>query len=574
MSSPEVESIISNAISKHNWRVRGSLLIGVTIIASVTILCWLAITQSVDSKRAASLTSLESIVTTTDATNRRLIELLIQNQIGSAPKSQTQIIETNTTLAQYIKSADAQAAQARLLLEDLKKSTKDPESLVPYANLITGGLVLGLLAFLGLTRLGQIDAELKSLRDTLMKEVTDRSSLAEGALIAKMTTAISEKVTLAETTFTKSLEATQASVAVLQQSATAKLLEAQENQTGILQKYDALRLELEQLPSRYPFLASAERRDLVARIEEVRSVDQAEELASELNRADEKSSAIQALRQVVVRGLPGDADDFHNAHSEAMRLKDVQLGLEIAEVGLKAFPRNADLAADIIIAMSSSSRAGEAIEFGNLWLSKNHEVERTWRFGVFMSQAYRANGLDSAARAEAIELLNSEIKAYPRQEKLWSALARLRREVEPQDAYVALEAGLQHNPTSQELKFVMAEYLIQDNRAKEAREVLESAIATDFQEQFQPNVNQAAVLNYYAQCLEALGERDMARQVYKVNLAMRGCHPAMIAFTQGRLRMLDVADRNFDSEDESDSSGVPEELLQFLRMAKTQETDE
>jgi hypothetical protein len=271
MSTLEVESIVNNAVSKHNWRVRGSLMIGVAVIASVTILCWLAITQSVDSKRVASLTSLESIVISTETTNRRLIELLVQGQTQSATKPQSQIIEANTTLAQFIKSADAQAAQAKLLLEDLKNSTKDPETLVPYANLITGGLVLGLLAFLGLTRLGQIDAELKSLRDTLMKEVTDRSLLAEGALIAKMTTAISEKVTAAETTFTKSLETTQASVAVLQQSAEAKLLEAQDNQTGILQKYDALRLELEQLPSRYPFLASAERRDLVARIEEVRS---------------------------------------------------------------------------------------------------------------------------------------------------------------------------------------------------------------------------------------------------------------------------------------------------------------
>ncbi|WP_374496333.1 hypothetical protein [Zoogloea sp.] len=557
MDDNRLDQAVTEAISKANWKFKGSLFLGLLVIASVTALCWLTITSATSNAPARAVQSVEAIVNTTDLANRRLIEVMSSTQAGT-PATAAARIELNAALSQYTKSFEQQSAAAKGLLDELKKtSSAAGDTLIPYANLITGGLILGLLAFLGLTRLGQIDQELKNLRENLIKEVSDRVRLSEEATAAKLSAAIREQIDSSRTAVEATAEQAVKRVDELRATSEQLIEQAETAQQAVIKKYTELGEELSQVATRYPFLMSAEKRDLISRIEHVRSVQQAEALASELNRKDEHDSAIKALEQIVDRSLVGDADDLHNAHSEAMRLKDVALGLRIAEYGLKAFPRNSDMAADVIIALTNSCQPEKAVAFGEGWLADNQSTERTWRFGTFLAQAYKALGLDATNRKKAVDLLEGETRSYPTEEKLWSEFSRTLRTFDQDRSYAVLDDGLSHCPTSQELRFVKAQFLLQDGRPEEAKPVLEQAIASDFQDQFQPSVNGAAVLAYYAQCLEALGQREDARRVYTAASSQLGSHPVMDRFIGARTNMLNV----LDGLPPEASSTLPHELL-------------
>lgn len=542
MDDNRFEEAIAAAISKANWKFRGSLVFGLLVIASVTALCWLTITSTTSSAPAKAVQSVEAIVNSTELANRRLIEVIASAPNG-APLAAAARIEVNAALSQYTKSFEQQSAAAKNLLDELKKSSSTAgDLLIPYANLITGGLILGLLAFLGLTRLGQIDQELKSLRENLLKEVSDRVRLSEEATAAKLSALIREQIDSSKSAVEATAEQAVKRVDELRATSEQLIEQAQTAQQAVIQKYSELGDELSQVATRYPFLMSAEKRDLISRIEHVRSVQQAEALASELNRKGELDSAIKALEQIIDRSLVGDADDLHNAHSEAMRLKDVALGLRIAEYGHKAFPRNSDMAADMIIALTNSCRPDKAVVFGEAWLADNQSTVRTWRFGTFLAQAYKALGLDATNRKKVVDLLEGETTSYPTEEKLWSEFSRTLRTFDQHRSYAVLDEGLSHCPTSQELRFVKAQFLMQDGRPQEAKPVLELAIASDFQDQFQSSVNGAAVLTHYAQCLEALGQREDARRVFVAASSQLGSHPVMDRFIGVRTNMLNVLD--------------------------------
>jgi hypothetical protein len=487
----------------------------------------------------------------------------------STPLALSRKAEQDAVLGQFSRSLDSQATATRALVEELKKQAAGGgESLVPYANIITGGLFIGLLGFLGLTRLGQIDSEIKGLRENLLREVSDRVKLSEEASTAKLTATIQERVDSAQKGIEVAAESAAGRVAQMEESSNVRFNEAKQQQAAIGVEFQRISDEVAELPKRYPFLLSAEKRDLIAQIEEVESVEQVEALASDLNSRGEQSAAIQALEQIVVRRLPGTPDALHNAHSEAMRMNARTTGLRIAQFGLELFPGNSDLAADSVLALTSSGTPSEAVAFGESWLLRYSKTERTWRFAVFLAKSYRAQGLSPEYRERAIKLLESETLVLPREPKVWAELAEIYRQSDPEIAYATIDRGLMTCPTSQELRVDKAKYLLEDGRAADARQLLEDAMASDFQDQFQTSVNGAAVLCYYAQCLEALSEREEARRVYEHVKVQRGCHPFMRRFVAERLNMLKL----LDGENPSPPSSP--DISQFMQMLEASQGED
>jgi hypothetical protein len=561
MQEHELRVLVENSIREHQWKFRGTLVLGIAVITLVAALCWIVIARNAPTLELRGIAALESSLTQSELAFRRLAAIQGSDAAQVPPAKKA---EQDAILAQFSRALDGQATATKALVEELKKQAAGGgESLVPYANIITGGLFLGLLGFLGLTRLGQIDQEIKGLRENLLREVSDRVKLSEEASTAKLMTTIRDKVDAAQKGIETAAQSAADRVAQMEADSNQRFDEAKLEQAAIGSEFERISSEVADLPRRYPFLLSAEKRDLIAQIEQVESVEQVETLASDLNRKGEQSAAIKALEQIVVRRLPGTPDALHNAHSEAMRMNASGMGLRIARFGLELFPGNSDLAADTVLALTSSGTPTEAIAFGEQWLTKYSETQRTWRFAVFLAKSYRAQGLSPEFRGRATKLLESEVSVLPREPKIWSELAQIYREFDPERAYATIDRGLVACPTSQELKFVKAQYLLEDGRPTEARPVLEDAIASDFQDQFQPNVNGAAVLCYYAQCLEALSERESARRVYEYVKSQHGAHPVMLRFIDERMNMLNLLEGQ--PPEPPQSMGLPPQLLEMLQ---------
>lgn len=566
MNQAEVQELIDSSVRQHQWRFRGTLALGVLVIAIVTALCWTTISSYAPVPQPKTVASIEGVLSNTDLALRRLVQLIATDQTGVTPSKK---IELDATLSQFSRSFESQATASKAALEELKKqSSSNGDSLIPYANLITGGLFLGLLGFLGLTRLGQIDQELKGLRENLLKEVSDRVRLSEEASTAKLSTSIQEKVEGVQKSVEEAARVALEKVSTIESQSSMFLLETRETQDRIREQYNQLSQELKKIATRYPFLMSAEKRDLVSKIEHVQSVEQVESLATDLHRKGEHDTAAKALEQIVERRLPGSPDSLHNAHSEAMRMNSTSIALAIAQYGLELFPGNCDLAADAVLASTNGGFPAQAIELGEKWLKANEKSQRTWRFAVFLAKSYRAQGMSPEIRTIVTDLLEREVLVLPREPKVWSELVQVYREFDSEKAYETIERALLECPTSQELKFLKAQYLLEDGDSAGAKPVLENAIASDFQDQFQSNVNGAAVLCYYGQCLEALGERNEARRVFGLVKSQPGCHPVMAKFIDERTLMLDVLDGK--EPDESASPGIPMQLLELLRARSSQ----
>jgi tetratricopeptide (TPR) repeat protein len=529
------------------------------LVAAVMIA---ALWSSGDALREPALEQLKSASAELAQANQRLVQVAIVNKDSVKDATSAAAVDLKLALQTHSDVVRSFSAASAALIDGLKKSDQQPSEVVPFANIVTGSLALALLTFLGMTRLGQIDGELKALRSSLMTEVNERSQLAEGALTAKLTSAIEDRVASSARVVGRTVDEAIARLSESEGRAQSTAEAAIQKQHQVLGEYEALRAKIEELPRKFPFLESAESLNLVQSIERVRSVEAAQELASKLSAQDEQESARVALMQIIDRDLPGDADSFHNAHSEAMRLMDPALGLRLATAGLKAFPGNADLAADVVIAKVNSKDASDAIRFGQQWIHDHRDVVRTWRFGVFMAVAYKTVGINEVSRAELLEFLRAELAAYPREEKLWSELARIVRQQDSHAAYLALDDADRRCPNNQELRFVRAQFLLADGRFTEARELLEQAIGCDIQDQFQNNVNQAAIVVYYGQCLEGLGQYESARSAYRASFKVPGFHRMMEKFVVTRLALLAIVTGDNGGAGEP-PSGVMDMLAQL-----------
>ena len=473
--------------------------------------------------------------------HRAILEALV-GSLSRPPTTKPQSSDNERlkrTLEEYTRAFDQRSASHKAVMEQFRAEvTKPPEGAAMWLQMLTGGAVLGLLAFLGLTRLSTIDKEISDTRKDLLSNarslVEDSTIRIKSELKLEVQNSLKDASELAKQEVAKVAEAAQGATTSIQTTADEIRAEAEQQKL----EFDSLSKSIDGLPIKYPFLASAESRDQIQGIELLSSVEQAHELAVKLTNENELRAAAAALRQIVEKKLPGNADDFHNAHAQANHLNDSELALEIVECGIERFPTNADMAADKVLSLTDVRSPTVAIQFGETWLADNFAVTRNWRFGVFLARAYEAAGLSKELREKSRGMFDAEVAAHPREAKLWSMYARQERPVDTARAYELLDSGLTHCPWNQELRFVQAEFLMEDGRFEEAKSALAKAIQSDFQDQFQPGVNALAVLSHYAQAHEGTGDLAEAERLYQVVLSHPEAKGHLGRFAGLRLVML------------------------------------
>lgn len=448
-------------------------------------------------------------------------------------------------------------------VEELRRTQQQPapetQSLI---QIIGSAAVLALLGALGLQRLQNIDTEINNLRESMYAQMEARAKGIREVLGAT----IDDQVD-------KAMAKTRKDIEGLTKQAATTLQEYQQQVTHMLnevqQQFETLKNEVGVVGTmldQYPWLKSKEKFDKASKITQLSSVEQAHRLAVEFSIIGDDISAREALQEIVRRDLPGDTDDFHNAHAQAMRMEEVKLALEIVDLGLRNYPDQYDLMADKAVSLRSLGRAAEARQLLDDWRQrKPEEFTRSWRPAVFYVDTFRALDLTPDA-IEAIEsMLRQVTEKRPYEIKPWSAYAQfVSDQGRPKEAEQILLRALELNPLSQQLNYVLGELLLKQGRVEEARSYLEKALRLDYQPQYQPDVNQYAVRATLAQAYEACDELDKARLLYQsiIVAADRDADRTIKDYAKGRLAAIALMSGNLPEQEKSEAS---EEMLGFLK---------
>lgn len=456
----------------------------------------------------------------------------------------------------------AQAETHQKAVEELRRTQQQPapetQSLI---QIIGSAAVLALLGALGLQRLQNIDTEINNLRESMYAQMEARAKSIRQVLGAT----IDDQVD-------KAMEKTRNDIEDLTKQAATTLQEYQQKVTHMLnevqQQFETLKKQVgavETMLDQYPWLKSKEKFDKASRITQLSSVEQAHSLAVDFSIMGDYISAREALQEIVRRNLPGDADDFHNAHAQAMRMEEVKLALEIVDLGLRNYPDQYDLMADKAISMKSLGMAAAARQLLDDWRQrKPEEFTRSWRPAVFYIETFRALDLTPEAIETIESMLRQVTEKRPYEIKPWSAYARfLIDQGRPKEAEQILLRALELNPLSQQLNYVLGELLLMEGRAEEARVYLEKAMRQDYQPQYQPDVNQYAVRATLAQAYEACNELEKARLLYRSIIVAtdREANRTIKDYAKGRLAAIALLSGNLPEEEEFEIS----EMLELLK---------
>ncbi len=419
---------------------------------------------------------------------------------------------------------------------------KLPQETQSIIQVVGSAAILALLGALGLQRLQNIDTEINNVRESVFSQAEARAKSIRETLQSQIADEVREQFAATEQEVRKISERAEALLKDIENKVNEFQEEVQQQTNEVTQQLQ----QMMELIEKYPWLRSEEEYRAASQIQHLASVEEAQRLAEYFRRQGDLFSAKEALRAIVERDLPGDHAAFHNAHAEAMRLKDPKLALEIIELGLRAFPNNADLVADKVKALHSLGRAREARAFIEECRDSHPEqFASSWRPIVFYEDLFESLGLreeDFLALKEAFEYVLSK---SPYEIKIWAEYAEL---LESRgmisESEKTLRRGLEYNPWSQQLNFMLGDLLLRQGRGEEARKFLEDALVCDYQEQYQHDVNQFAVRARLAQCYEYLREFDKAQLLYQSILASKGerdLFPQLLDYARNRLAALALA---------------------------------
>jgi tetratricopeptide (TPR) repeat protein len=344
-----------------------------------------------------------------------------------------------------------------------------------------------------------------------------------------------------------------------------EMSQSQQNaQAEIRRMYESL-TEVKVLLDKYPWLRDRGLYESVAKIQHLSSLEEAQSLAEKLRREEDYNTAREVLKAAVDQNLVGDSADFHNAFSEAMRLNAPALALQIVERGLSCFPDDPDLIADKVKALYSLGRPFEAKEFIENWRKqKPAQFARSWRPIVFYEDLFDSIELTDEDFTNLKAAFDEVSKKLPYEIKVWAEYGDLMvKRGDVQAAESIFKQGLGFNPLSQQLNLMLGELLLKQGKSDEAVKYLEKALAIDYQDQYQHDVNQHAVRVRLAQAYEAVGDLEKAQLLYKSVLGDRKAFDAIRDYSRNRLAAINLQKGKLP---EQDGEGVsPEDVLRLLK---------
>jgi len=452
-------------------------------------------------------------------------------------------------------------------ISQLKESQSQlPPETQSIIQVVGSAAILALLGALGLQRLQNIDTEINNVREAVFSQAEARANAIREVLQSQIADQVQRR-----------FNETQKDLQQVSSQARKLLKELEEDvkrvQHDIQQHTDSVMHQLQEmmeLIEKYPWLRSEQEYRAASQIQRLASVEEAQRLAEYFRRQGDTFSAKEALKAITEHKLPGDHADFHNAHAEAMRVKDPELALAIVNQGLSCFPNNADLIADKVKAMHSLGKAEEARRFIEDWKSSHAEqFASSWRPVVFYEDLFESLGLTDADFALLKETFEYVLSRIPFEIKVWAEYSDL---MEKQglvaEAEDILRRGLEHNPWSQQLNFMLGDLLLRQGRGEEALQFLENALTCDYQDQYQHDVNQFAVRARLAQCYEYVRKFEKAQLLYKSILEAAGAidlFPQMLDYARNRLAALSLIEGTMP---EIDKTVSPEEAVEVLKMLR------
>jgi len=385
------------------------------------------------------------IVALLSDSNKRLSEIT-QALLQSSPP----ITTTTRALEAVLLQANLHEQAIKELQQNQQEPSPETQSII---QIVGSAAILALLGALGLQRLQNIDTEINSVRQSVFAQAEAHAKSTKDSLQSLTNDQVQQQFTKARSEIQKLADQSREIAANFQQQSSESLGQIR----GQVDVVTAELAEVRALLDKYPWLKSKEQFTTASRIHQLASVEQAQSLAEDFRRAGDLASAREALKAIVQRKLPGDHADFHNAHSEAMRIKDAGLALEIVELGLNSFPDQFDLIADKTKTLQSLGRAQEARKFIEDWRQrKPNEFARSWRPVVFYEDLFDSIELTPEAIGSLESAFEEVTARLPNEIKPWSEHADLMLKQNRSDKAVSiLRKGLELNPYSQELNFAL-----------------------------------------------------------------------------------------------------------------------
>jgi len=466
------------------------------------------------------------------------------------------------TASRAIELALKQSELHQQAVEELRRTqtqiTPEAQSVL---QLVGSAAILALLGALGLQRLQNIDTEINNVRESVFKQAEARAEMIKESLRTQIDDEIQKQ-------FAKSQEAIQ-DLQIQGQQAISQMREemsqSQQNaQSEIRRMHEELE-EVKELLNKYPWLRDRDSYEKVAKIQYLSSLREARSLTEELRRQGDYNTAIEALKAAVDKNLVGDYIDFHNAFNEAMRLNDPALALQIVERGLSCFPDDPDLIANKARALCSLGRPFEAKEFIENWRKqKPAQFARSWRPIVFYKELFDSIELTDEDFTNLKAAFDEVSKKLPYAVKVWAEYGDLMvKRGDVQAAESIFKQGLGFNPLSQQLNFMLGDLLLKQGKSDEAVKYLEKALAIDYQDQYQHDVDQYAVRVRLAQAYEAVGDLEKAQLLYKSVLGDPKASYTIRDYSRNRLAAINLQKGKLP---EQDGEGVsPEGVLRLLK---------
>ena len=522
------EWIRVNAVVTKQWRM-AMITICMCFVAILTITC-VAFSKTERQPKELVMNLIES-------------QKALRQAVNTAEGGGGNAGDAKRSISTSINKLVGTQQEALSKLADIEaKPSASSQSIV---QLVGSAAVITLLGLLGLQRLQNFDSEIASLRNSVdtrvevrAKELRDQVETArseilqiqtklesdlhqgsndirtdlERAISTSIDNALRESEGKIQLMFTTAKNETEEFFAMSHEAADKRAKEIQDE----VKKAEAVAEQIDQLIAAYPWLGKKGASEVLEKIQELASVDEAHQLASILDRQKDRESARAALRAIVERKLTGTSDDFHNSCSQAMRMEEPNLAIELAEIGLGAFPNQVDLVANKMLGLHNLGKSKDARAYFDEWRIENPtEASKAWRAIMFYGSILRGSALTEEEVQRASEVLKEATASMPCKPKVWGA--RIDFEIRNnrfEEAELVTRAAVQSNPFSQQLHMQWGEILMTLGRPQEARDALTNAIKTDFQDQFQHDVRQAAVFGTLAQAYEACGEPEKAVSIY------------------------------------------------------------
>lgn len=468
----------------------------------------------------------------------------------------------------------------------LMKNTDYLELVLP----ILIAIVVAFIAFLGMNRLKDLDAQVDQMRSSINTELgkeIGRVASLRSDLAEHIDVAVSSKTQSFAEAMEKRLEtASQDSVQKVTKSKEDALCEIDANKQVFSVLTTQAKENLDAFDMRYRWLLSNDQVTKDTFLKEVATVFDIHQAVEAMWNSDEKPNNIAELTQRYVEKvtaektiLRGDKEDYHNLAAECARHYLYDLACKICETGLKFFPKNIDLLSDWI---QYGTKMGNIDVVTDKPLKKLLAIDKThwnWRAFDFTVDFYLAAGMFEAAENLADDFVlycPYEERAYYCQAEIYQQ--RYAKEEGIKKIIVVLQTAMDKNINCPMCANKLAEVFSDCGRLDEALVSANRAIQELSQEQ--PSVDYGYVVYRraliqdrlaYKAATENLDAHDIAIKAaidYQVAINSRCLSPITLRQAKVRYNMLktyfNIENDELGSNDSQESSSIGE-LMEMLK---------